>query len=203
MKSDVQILLGLAASFLPFIALAFLNSRVNVKKENRNRQYIMPVFAVVYSVVLMVFLSKLSSLYAEKFLQIATLFEENGVTAASEFIRKIYETWGIYLELVLFNTATMLLYVVIKLGLTAALSAIKIQRNTFVGSVVELFYSYDEQDGRWYVKEHYGQACTFMKTVYYASCIASALALLVSCILCMGQLIKAPFYPVFAIIIIG
>lgn len=203
MKSDMKFFIELAVSFLPFILFAFLNSKANVKKENRNRQYAMPVIAVVYSTVLLIFLNQLSKLCTDLFLKLADLFDKINVSVIADFIRNLYTSWGIYLELVLFNTAALLLYVIVKRILTVILGKIKVHRSTFIGSVVELFYSYDEIDDRWYIKAHYGQACTFIKTAYYGSCFASGLALLISCGLCMNHLVSAPFYPVFAVIIIG
>lgn len=203
MKSDLSFFIELVVSFLPFILFAFLNSKANVKKEKRNRQYAMPVIAVVYSAVLLIFLKQLAALCTEKFLQLADLFDKINISVVADIIRNLYTSWGVYLELVLFNTAALLLYVIVKRILTAILGKIKVHRNTFIGSVVELFYSYDEQDDRWYIKAHYGQACTFIKTAYYGSCFASGLALLISCGLCMNHLVSAPFYPVFAVIVIG
>ena len=49
MKSDVKFLIELAVSFVPFILFAIYNSKANIKKERRNRQYPMPIFAVVYT----------------------------------------------------------------------------------------------------------------------------------------------------------
>lgn len=203
MKSDILFFIELAISFLPFVLFAFFNSKSNVKKEVRNRQYAMPIIAVVYSAVLLIFLDKLSAFFTETFLQLADVFERIHLTFIGDFIRNLYTSWGIYLSLVLFNTAALLLYVIIKRILTLILGKIKVHRNTFIGSVVELFYTYDEQDDRWYIKEHYGQARTFIKTAYYGSCFVSGLALLISCGLCMNHLVSAPFYPVFAVIIIG
>ena len=203
MKSDMKFFIELAISFVPFILFAYLNGKANVKKENRNRQYLMPVFAVVYSAVLLIFLDQFATFCMAKFLLLADLFEKIKLSFISNIIRNLYATWGIYLELVLFNTAALLLYITIKRILTAFLGKIKVRRNTFIGSVVELFYSYDEMDDVWNIKEHYGQACTFIKAVYYGSCFTSGLALLISCGLCMNKLVSAPFYPVFAVMIIG
>lgn len=203
MKANVIFFVALAVSFLPFILFAYLNSKANVKKENRNRQYAMPVFAVAYSAVLVIFLDQLAAWFTEKFLLLADLCEKFKIPLVADFIRNLYTSWGIYLELVLFNTVALLLFVIVKRILTLILGKIKVDRNTFVGSVVELFYSYDEQDDRWYIKNHYGQACTFIKAAYYGSCFASAFALLISCGLCMSHLVTQPFYPVFAVIIIG
>ena len=203
MKSNILFFIELIVSFLPFILFAFLNSKSNVKKENRSRQYAMPVAAVLYSAVLLIFLNQLSALFLNLFLKLADLFEKIKLTVVAELIRNLYAGWGIFLTLVLFNTAALLFYVIIKRVITAILGRAKVKRNTIVGSIVELFYTYDEEDDRWYIKEHYGQARTFIKTAYYGGCFVSGLALLISCGLCMNKLVSAPFYPVFAVIIIG
>ena len=203
MKSNILFFIELIVSFLPFILFAFFNGKANIKKENRNRQYAMPVVAILYSAVLLIFLNKLSELFVNLFLKLADLFEKINLTTVAEFIRNLYTSWGIYLSLVLFNTAALLLYVIIKRIITAILGRAKVKRNTTIGSIVELFYSYDEEDDRWYIKEHFGQARTFIKTAYYGGCFVSGFAMFISCGLCMKNLVSAPFYPVFAVIIIG
>ena len=203
MINNILFFIELIVSFLPFILFAFFNSKANVKKEKRNQQYVMPILAVVYSAVLLIFMDQVSALCTKLFLMLADLFDKINLSMVGEFIRNLYTSWGIYLVLVLFNTMALLLYVILKRIVTLILSKIKVRRNTFIGSVVELFYSYDEEDDRWYIKEHYGQARTFIKTAYYGSCFVSGLVLLVSCGLCMNNLVSAPFYPVFAVIIIG
>lgn len=203
MKSNILFFIKLMLSFLPFILFVFLNSKANVKKENRNRQYAMPVVAVIYSVVLFIFTERLSALCLDLFLKLAELFENINLTVIGAFIRDLYTSWGIYLILVLFNTLALIFYVIIKRVLTAILGRIKIRKDSFISSVVELFYTYDELDEQWYIKEHCGQARTFIKTAYYGCCFVSIAALLISCVLCMSNLVSAPFYPVFSIIIIG
>ena len=203
MINSILFFVELIVSFLPFILFAYFNSKANVKKEKRAQQYVMPVLSVIYSAVLLIFMDQVSALCTKLFLMLADLFDKINLSMVGEFIRNLYTSWGIYLVLVLFNTIALLLYVIVKRIVTLILSKIKVRRNTFIGSVVELFYSYDEEDDRWYIKEHYGQARTFIKTAYYGSCFVSGLVLLVSCGLCMNNLVSAPFYPVFAVIIIG
>ena len=203
MNSDMLFLIELAISFLPFILFAILNSKANVKKEVRNRQYPLPVIAVIYSFVLMIFSKQFTKACVSQFLLMADIFAGMGMTSVAEFMYEMHGTWGIYLELVLFNTDALLLYVILKRMLTAVLAMAKVKRNSFIGSVVELFYSHEEQEDRWYIKEHFGQACTFIKTAYFGSCAVSGLALLISCGLCMKGLVNTPFYPVFAVIIVG
>ncbi len=203
MKSDILFFIELVLSFLPFVLFAFFNAKANVKREVRHRQYVMPAVAVVYSIVLLIFLDKLSELCNKLFLAIAVLFGKIGLQSVGNALNKFYSSWGMYLTIVLFNTLSLLLYIIIKRIITAILNKTKVNGDSFVGSVVSLFYSYDEMDDRWYIKEHYGQACTFLKATYYGSCFVSGLALLISCGLCMNRLVSAPFYPVFAVIIIG
>ena len=203
MKSNILFFIKVAASFLPFVLFAFLNSKANTKKEKRERQFAMPAVAVVYSIVLLIFLDQLAAFCMEKVLQLAGLLDRFGLSVIGNLIRNLHAGWGIYLELVLLNTAALALYVIVKRVLTAVMGKCKVRKDTFVGSVVEVFYAYDETDDHWYIREHFGQACTFIKTAYYGSCFASALALLISCGLCMKHLISEPFYPVFAVIIIG
>lgn len=204
MKSDIIFYIQLAVSFLPFVLFAFLNGKANVSRENRNRQYVMPLVAILYGVVLLLFLSKLSAFFTAKVLQLADFLEKADIlSVVATFIREAYTKWGAYIEAIVFNTITLLVYITVKRIFTIAFSKIKIVPDTFVGSISELFYTYDEEDGRWYIKEHFGQARTFIKTAYYAGCILSASALFASCKLYMQELICAPFYPVFAVIVMG
>ncbi len=203
MKSDIIFFVILALSFLPFVLFAFFNSKANVKKEVRCQQYVMSIIAVVYSIVLLVFFDRLSDICLEKFLQFADIFEQLNLLFIRDCIYNLYTEWGFYLSLVLFNTFALLLYVILKRTITLMLSKIKVKTNTFIGEIVEVFYTYDELYDKWYIKEHYGQARTFIKTAYYGSCFVSCLALFVSCGLCMNYSISAPFYPVFAVIVIG
>lgn len=203
MKSDIVFLIKLLVSSIPFILFALLNSKANMKKEIRNRQYLLPLFAVIYSVVMLSFLNKISELLMDLFLKLADLFEHFNLPGVGETIRDIYSSWGIYLASLLFNAVVLILFIIIKRILTLSLRGTKVQRESIIGSIVEVFYSYDEKENRWYVKKHFGQARTFIKTVYYGSSILAGITLLVSYILCMNYLIDVPFYPVFPIIIIG
>jgi predicted tellurium resistance membrane protein TerC len=75
MITDIILYIVLAVSFLPFIFFAYLNSKANVKKENRNRQFIMPVFAVVFSILGVVFMDTVSAFLLPKVSMLAGLFD--------------------------------------------------------------------------------------------------------------------------------
>ena len=203
MKSDIMFFIEIILSFLPFIAFAFLNEKANTNKKIRNRQYIMPVFAVVYSGVLFGFMSKLSELFMPLFLKWSNTIDEWGVPVVGNIMRNLYSGWKPFVLLVALNTLSLLLYVIVKRIITLVFSRFEVGQNSFLGSVIEIFYSYDETDRRWYIKNHFGQACSFIKIIYYGSCAVSGIAMLISCGLALKHLIAAPFYPVFAVIIMG
>ncbi|MBR5521188.1 MAG: hypothetical protein IKU54_04245 [Oscillospiraceae bacterium] len=188
---------------LPFLVFTFLNNFVNVKKQNRNRQYIMPLVAILYSLVVFVFMGQLSELLMQYSTEIATQVETLGATYIDGYIPEYDQAQMIYFEFILFNTAAIVAYVIIKRVITSVFGRITIEKDSFIGSAVELFYQYNDQDGNWYLKEHYGQTRTFIKTAYYTCCSISLALLPLSGSLYMNGRIDTPFYPVFPIIIIG
>lgn len=203
MNSNVLFYIKLAIAFLPFLLFAFLNSHANVKKEIRCRQYPMPLVAVLYSVFLLIFMEKLEALLDAKILQLVQLCASIGATAVGEYIETLYVTWGVMLIAIVFNTAALLAYVIVKKLLTVILKRIEVKPHTFIGKLVECFYSYDERDNQWYIREHCGQAKTFVKTAYYGGCCVCALAIFITFGLFSSNQLNEAFYPVFAIIVMG
>lgn len=203
MKSDALFFMILIACFIPFMLFAFLNSKANVKKEYRSRQYAMPLVAIIYCAVLIAFDKQLSELCLAMAYGLAEQLEGIEATEYGEFIRNLCTNWEVFTELVIFNTLILMIYVAVKRVITIFLGGKEIYRDTFAGLVCELFYSYDEKDDRWYIKAHYGQARTFIKTAYYGGCFVLGLASLISCGICKSNMIIEPLYPVFAVIIIG
>ena len=76
MISNIIFWVKFIVSFLPFVLFAFFNSKANFKKEDRHRQYMMPVIAVVYSIILFIFLDKLAQLCYDAFWFVAGLFDK-------------------------------------------------------------------------------------------------------------------------------
>ncbi len=203
MISSILFFVKLIICFLPFALFIFFNGKANVKKEVRYKQFAMPLIAVIYSVVLITLLDWLVGLCETLFSLIADLFENIGLEGVGRFLDNLYDSLGVFLSIIIFNCLALLLYVFLKRIITLILGKINVSEGTFIGSVVGLFYYYDEQEEKWFIKEHFGQARTFIKTAYYAACFVSGIAFLISCGLALNRAIASPFYPVFAIIIIG
>ena len=177
MISDVMILVRLILSFLPFVLFVIANFGANVKKGIRNRQYIMPIVGFVYGVVFLALISRITP-------------------------EQTYEI-DFHLYLVQFNTQVLTLYIVVKRIITAIFGRFEIRKDSFIGSAVDIFYTYDDEDKQWYIKEHFGQARTYIKAAYYCVCIAASVAFLGTCVLYLYGKIATPFSAAPMIIIFG
>ena len=203
MNRDTVFLIELTISFIPFVLFTILNQALNVKKNVRCQQYVMPLLAVIYSIILMISLENLVAATNDKILNVAQALDETNSAISGEDIRNLDTSLGNCLGLVLFNTAALLQFLIIKRSVTAILGKIKVQKHSIIGSVVGTFYTYNRQDKCWYIKDHYGQARSFVKTIYHTCCAISAVIFLISCGLSRHHFVSVPFYPVFAVIILG
>lgn len=203
MIDDLLFILKIVAAFVPFILFALLNKKTNMKKDIRNRQYFMTPFAVVYSIGLYIFLDKLCDYCLKLFKLLAKLFDKIKLASVANFIRSAAGNYAMLVMVIVFNTLALLAYIIIKRTLTLIFKGKTIKPESAVGRLVGIFYTYDEEDDAWYIKPHLGQARTFMKAVYYGGMLVIGVIMLISFSMLRRGLINAPFYPVFAVIIIG
>lgn len=203
MINDLRFLAKAALFAIPFLLFALLNSKANLKKKNRCRQYFMPPVAIVYSVVLFILLNKLSGLIDSLWAKAPELLEKFQLMTAADYIRSLYARYAVLLMMALFNTAALLGFIILKILITKTLGKAKIKKDSLRGRLVSLFYDYEEKDDLWYIKPHLGQARTFLKAVYYTGMAVVIIVTLISCLLFDKGLIVSPFYPAFALIIIG
>ncbi len=208
----------LSIAFIPFILFVFLNAKANLKKEVRNKQFFMPFVAIVVAIILFIFMNKLSNLFysffyaivftlndwALRLTQISYLsWASTALTFIAELISDFLTRFNpTYVLLILFNVCSMLCYLIVK-KFSLLIFASKKHNTSLSNKFVTIFYDFDEKTGMWYIKNHFGQAKTFLKTAYYATVAISALAVFVSFYLCEKGLILVPLYPIFPIIIMG
>ncbi len=211
------ILLSLA--FIPFILFVLIDTKINLKKEVRNKQFFMPIVALVVCIVLFIFMNKLGNTFVSFFFNIVDKLREwadkvKDIAFVGNIIKIVFEAVAkvihdfltkinlVYVVLVLFNTCSMFCYLIIKKFLL--LIFVPRKHNTAItNKIVSIFYDYDERMDKWYIRNHFGQAKTMLKTAYYATTAISAIAVFISFYLCKRGLIQVPFYPIFPIILIG
>lgn len=206
---------------LPFLLFALLNMKANLKKQYRNRQFLMPVLTLVYCILLVVFLSRISALLVT-LINLIPSFLTNMDTHVSSWFggalsglgsvigalgalvkRVIQRVNPVYLILFAANTIFMLAHIILKRIIVTILKLVFKSGGSLHDFCVEAFYEKDEETGLWHIRDHYSQARTFLKTLYLAALILSIAAVLLSCELYRNGLLAVPFYPVFGLIIVG
>ncbi len=202
MNKNVLFLLILIASFLPFLFFMRRNNKVNLKKEIRCRQFFMPAFAALYAIVTAIFTEKISGLLLKLLGLISDLLLKLHLDSASEFVRRMISNYLVWVVLIVFNTLILLLYVIVKKIILAFFKRDKAAPDP-KNRLINVFYEYNEDKNVWYIRNHHGQTRTYLKTAYCAGAAISIAAMILTCFLCKYGLITYPFYPVFAIIVIG
>ncbi len=202
MISNIMQYLKLFIIFLPFILFQFLNRRANYKKEVRYKQFAMPIVSIIYFVLMFGFISKFYEWSASFGEVVNNFLNEYSSFALLNSIKEFLAGMGVYIALVLLSTVALLLYISIKKVILAFCKG-DFDADTVRGSIVGLFYEYDEVDNCWYVKKPCGQMRTFIKTAYYIVYILSAVTLFQSYELFYRGLLAAPFCPILSIIVMG
>ncbi len=202
MISNLSFFLILLGAMMPFCLLALKNNRINLKRNIRHRQFFMPFVALVYCIVMFILVNKLSSKCLDLLDMVIRLLNRFGLTPVANVIQSLIDKWVVFVLLVVFNTLALVLYKILKRIVLAFFRSKKADR-LVKNKLITLFYEYDELTGRWYIQPQFGQARTFLKTAYIGCVVLSILAILVTGYLCREEMIASPYYPVFAVILVG
>ncbi len=209
-------------ALVPFILFVLLNHKANLKKPVRSRQLLMPVFALIYCILILVFLTRINGwitsflFWIPGFLARAARWLgslwDGRLAAVADLIRRLaafIETFVMRrtdLSFILFfieNTAFLLVHIILKKIVLVFLKRICKPGKQLYEKVAGLFYDHDEGMEDWYIRNHFGQARTFLKSAYYATAVITIIAGLISFRLYRAGWLSNLFFPVFGIIIIG
>lgn len=221
MTDTLLSLLKVLGMFLPFLLFIWLSGKANLKKPLRSRQFLMPILALFYCIVLVVLLNKISE-YVMAFIDgLPTIFyaladqldtmADGALAQFAETVNGLGEKFEDFLKdlnvnyilFVVLNPLFMLVHVILKRILVTLMKAIFKTGNRFYEFFARLFYDHDADKDQWYIKAHMGQARTYMKTFYIAGIVISMAAVLLTSELFKEELLAVPFYPVFGLIILG
>ena len=202
MTNNLKFFLILLLSMLPFFLLALANKKASLKKEIRYKQFFMPIVALIYCIVVYIFMNKISDALMAFVDRVVAMLAGFGLQGISDKLAEWVNAYGIYVMLVLFNTAILAAFIILK-GIVLPFLIPKAAKIKETNKLVGIFYEHDEQKDKWYIRPHFGQARTFLKTAYYGGFFLSIVAIIVTSYLCNRQLIASPYYPVFALILIG
>lgn len=199
-----EILLSFLKFLLPMIPVALaalLPWAVNRKKKNRHLQLIMPLVALIYGIVYLIFIDKISIFLLDWIYKILDWMKIliNKIPALS-FIKDINWAYGV---LYVANLVMVLLFTLIKAIILPFLSIQKPEKTRLTKFLTSLCYEYDADDKKWYIKSGFAQSRRLMKVIYLSILAFSMLLFVTTCYLISRNLLSVPFYPVFGILIIG
>ena len=205
---------------LPFILLAMLNCKANLKRKERYKQFLMPIVALVIVLVAMFLLDPiyewvlwiLSSLVGWIYEFGAWLlmklpewlqFLGHFVNWLAGMLQKLFDAVSLqYLTFYMANAVLLFLYVIAKRIIITFMKWL-FKDGSFFQLLAGLFYEYDEDTDTWYLKPNFGQARTFLKSLYWICVTLGVIAVLITADLYGSGKLTAVFYPVFGVIIMG
>lgn len=216
MINTLQSIARLVMAILPFAALCISSARVNYEKPDRSRQYFMPVVAIIYAVITMVFINQINSgllnlidnipKWISAFAGVLSFLGPVGnilnqvADIINSLIEKInMEFWIFFIS----NTAIIIVYLGVKKTCLSIMKKRNIEEESVHTSIAGCFYEYFPEKNKWCIQESYAQTRDFLKVLYYASVVLSVLLMLVSSKFYSEDLIRAIFYPVFGILVVG
>lgn len=174
---------------LPFVVLLVLINKANLKPIHRARQFMMPILALVYCVVMMFMLEKFNA-------QILLWIQQ--LTQYIPFLGRL--NWNVWLVFIS-NALMLLIFLAIKSVLLPIFSKIWGGSKDLMESTSGLFYMYDKDVDQWLLQNWCAQLKTYFSGIYYAACIVSVIVFLMSRSLPQWDIFKAQIYPIFCLLI--
>ena len=221
MIDKIIFLLKVLAFVLPFILLALLSNKANLKKQDRSRQCYMPFIAVLYCLItgatispivnlVMDFINKIP-VWLNRFADwLAGLFSGK-LVAVADWIAKMMDKFEHMLETIDLTLWAGLLVNIFIIGAFIALKAPVIRflklfckegkkhYETFAG----LVYYKDGRKGTWFVKDTFTQGVLLLKVFYIVTLILAPIGVCVTAFMFDHELTSSLFYPVFSVIMVG
>jgi|GEM_PF-542004 len=161
-----------------FLIIFFLLRKVNIERDRRERQIVMPVIAVVYSILMVVLGTilfqkfNISKVYGIFRIVVNTILARRGQPPLiPEF------TGGIIVYCNLFMLA---LYVVIKLIACRILDALMEKKHELLKTVSDEYYEFDRTYGRWFLKEKWRGFQRLFNTLAWVSVFVGGICLGIS-----------------------
>lgn len=192
MRQFLLFLLFLAGIYALFFLLFRWERRQNLEREQRAYQIAMPLLALLYALVLNVFLDDISTLVL-RFLQwMASLasFLEFLTSAASGFF------------MIMMNVLLMIGFLLIKKLCMPLLVKLWTKYVPLFQNTSGLFYEWEEERSRWVLKDHFGDMRRVLRWMRAGGCIVSFGLFAVILYINEPGIWQVPFYPVLGLMVL-
>jgi len=175
----------------PFIAILLLSGKVNLSRPKRSRQFILPLVALLYCVVAVIYTNKINELITFWIALIGRYIP---------FIAKLNLTkWLNYV----FNVIIAAAFLILKGILLPIVSMVWSKAWLLFNQTSGKFYEYNERMNAWVLKDEFGHAKILWKGLYWFAIGISSLVLALSQLYPDWVLFETPFYPVFGVLVMG
>ncbi|MBQ9041682.1 MAG: hypothetical protein IJ111_02575 [Eggerthellaceae bacterium] len=187
----LQSLLMVLGGSVPFLATVFVVAKANCVKTNRYRQLFLPVVAVVYGVVLIVWFNDINNLI------------QYGLGMLARFVPPLASLNTAFVEAVVFNCLFMLAFAAVKTAYRGVMMAASKPYESALKGLFGAFYDYDEEYEHWYLSEEYRGVRRLFRNLFYAAAVIATLLFLASRGFSDLPAFRNPFYPAYAVVVIG
>ena len=221
MIDKIFFLLRVCLMTVPFILLALLNGKANLKKSIRHRQCFMPFAALIFCIAAALLLVKINALLVFVMTQLPLWIQQLALWVGTLFDGLLTDLSDLLLRLsaalknllkdlnlafwaeILSNALIILGYVLFKTFIARFLLLFTREGNRVFEFFASSAYYKNELKNRWYVKPHFKQGITLMKTLYIVSFIFAVIGIGVTAFLYDYEIIASLYYPVFSVILVG
>lgn len=215
---NIWSLIKMTIALLPTVLFYVLYRNTNLKKPERSRQFLMPVVALVYAILVIIFLKSildfsrtLGNFLSEALDSLANSLKlkEGFLSTISELISKLaYDIRSqlhgkfMYIVVVVANFLLLSTFLFIKRILISIFRKIFHTGNQLYETVSSWLYL-PETDGKGYIKPSTVQARKYLKTFYITALILSVVVLYFSMYLYSDDLLEVPYFPVLGMLVIA
>ena len=216
MIDTILSIIKMLVAVLPFVFFSLVNNKTNLDKPERSRQFVMPIFAVVYVIAAMLLMDWLCD-WLLKLINaipawIASLANYSWMPTSVGDVLLNVSNWianflqGLNLGFWIFfvaNTVIIVAYLLLKKIILGIVNkAVKFDGKAHMKSA-PLFYRYVFVRYFLCLKDSYAQVRTLLKVFYYSAVVISSVLMIVSSELFLKETLKTVFFPVFGVLIMG
>ena len=174
-----------------FILLCIASLKINLNESERARQFLMPVVAFVYCLIMLIFLK---GIYSVTMGMVAY-----GVKTLPALRQLKLQKYLVYLV----NLLMVAGFLIVKLIALRILKSKKHAAEGLIETACGWCYEYDKELDKWFLKPEYSQIRFMWKGIYYTAVGVSAVVFVMSQYFVKFAVFKSAFYPVFGLIVLG
>ncbi|MDR0302646.1 MAG: hypothetical protein LBI04_10090 [Treponema sp.] len=191
MSNSIHELIKILSAISPFIAILLLSGKVNLSKQKRSRQFILPLIAVIYGIIVVLLADKIN----ERISFFIALIGRYVPFIANLNLTK----WFNYI----FNAVIAGAFLILKGILLPVISIVWSKARFLFSQTSGKFYEYNERMNAWVLKDEFGQVKKLWKGFYWFAVGISSVILALSQVYTDWIFFMTPFYPVYGVLIMG